>query len=77
MAGESARVTYKHFRLDAAKVRRVRAALRASTDANAIERALDLVLAESERNKLVAEAHQRFVESGITIRDVYGVAKTH
>jgi hypothetical protein len=62
---------HKQFPLDAAKVRRVRKILRAGTDAEAVERALDLVI-EHERNRLAAEAHERFVKSGIRIRDVYG-----
>jgi hypothetical protein len=30
------------------------------------------VISEHERNRLVAEANERFVTSGIEIRDVYG-----
>ena len=72
MASVKSRVTHKHFRLDAVKISRVRKVLRASTETEAIARALDLALAEHERNRLAAEAHDRFIESGIVIRDVYG-----
>ncbi len=72
MPNAKPRVTHKHFRLDPVKITRVRKALRASTETEAIDRALDLALAEHERNKLATEAHQRFVKSGIVIRDVYG-----
>ncbi len=72
MPNAKPRVTHKHFRLDPVKITRVRKALRASTETEAIDRALDLALAEHERNKLATQAHERFVKSGIVIRDVYG-----
>ncbi len=62
---------HKHFQLDAAKIKRVQRALRAKTEIEAIERALDLAIAEHERNRLVLEANDRFVRSGIGIKDVY------
>jgi hypothetical protein len=37
-----------------------------------VDRALDVVIAEHERNQLTREANERFVKSGIEIRDVYG-----
>jgi hypothetical protein len=46
--------------------------LRANTETEAIERALDLVIAEHKSNRLEAEANDRFVKSGIEIKDVYG-----
>ncbi len=72
MASAKSRIIHKHFRLDASKISRVRKALRASTETEAIDRALDLALAEHERNRLAAEAHERFIASGIVLRDVYG-----
>jgi hypothetical protein len=72
MPNAKSRVTHKHFRLDPVKISRVRKALRASTETEAIDKALDLALAEHERNKLATQAHERFVKSGIVIRDVYG-----
>ena len=65
-------LTHKHFRLDAARIRRAKAVLRARTETETIERALDFVIAEEERNRLVAAANERFVQSGIEIKDVYG-----
>lgn len=62
---------HKHFRLDAAKIRRAQKVLRAGTETEAIERALDLVISEHERNRLAAQANERFVKSGISIKDVY------
>jgi hypothetical protein len=31
-----------------------------------------LVISEHERNRLAAEAHERFITSGVDIKDVYG-----
>jgi hypothetical protein len=42
------------------------------TETETIERALDAILAEHKRNQLVAEANERFVTSGITVKDVFG-----
>ena len=65
--------SHKHFRLDAAKIKRAQKVLRASTETEAIERALDLVISEFKRNRMAAEANERFVQSGIEIQDIYGV----
>jgi hypothetical protein len=46
--------------------------LRAKTETEAIEPALDLAIAEHRSNRLVLEATERFVKSGIDIKDVYG-----
>ena len=66
------RIAHKHFRLDAAKIKRVQRLLKTGTETEAVDRALDLVIAEHERNRLTREANERFVMSGIEIRDVYG-----
>jgi len=58
--------------LDAVKIKRAQKVLQAGTETEAIERALDLVISEHERNRLAAEANERFVKSGISIKDVYG-----
>jgi hypothetical protein len=54
------------------KIKRAQRVLRAGTETEAIERALDLVISEYERNRLAAEGNERFVTSGIVIKDVYG-----
>jgi hypothetical protein len=64
--------SHKHFQLDAVKIKRAQKALRAETETETIERALDLAIAEDERNRLVLDATDRFVKSGIDIKDVYG-----
>ena len=63
---------HKHFRLDPRKIKRAQRVLRATTETEAIERALDLVISEYERNRAATEANTRFEQSGIEIKDVYG-----
>jgi hypothetical protein len=64
--------THKHFQLDSAKIKRAQTALHAKTETEAIERALDFAIAEHEKNRLVLQATERFIKSGIEIKDVYG-----
>jgi len=64
--------SHKHFRLDSSKIKRAQKALHAGTETEAIERALDLVISEHQRNRLVAGANERFAKSGIAVEDVYG-----
>jgi hypothetical protein len=46
--------------------------LGASTETETIELALDLVISEHRSNRLVLEATERFIRSGVVIKDVYG-----
>ncbi|MBZ5657484.1 MAG: hypothetical protein LAO56_19625 [Acidobacteriia bacterium] len=64
--------SHKHFQLDAVKIKRAQKALLAKTETETIERALDLAISEYQKNRLVLEATERFVQSGIEIKDVYG-----
>ena len=64
--------THKHFQLDAVKIKRAQKALRAKTETETIELALDLAIAEHQKNRLALEANDRFLKSGIEIKDVYG-----
>lgn len=66
------RLVHKHFRLDSHKIKRAQRLLDADTETEAIERALDLVISEHERDRIAWEAHERFLKSGIEIKDVYG-----
>lgn len=66
------RVSHKHFQLDAVKIRRAQKVLRAKTETETIERALDAVIAEHQRDQWTTEANERFVKSGIEVRDVFG-----
>jgi hypothetical protein len=74
MATVKSRIIHKHFRLDALKLKRAQKVLEATTETETVERALDLAIAEHERNRLVTEANQKFVRSGAMIRDVFGDA---
>ena len=65
--------SHKHFPLDAVKIKRAQQALRADTETETIERALDLVISEYERNLVAARAHERFLKSAIEVKDVYAV----
>ncbi|HEV2716091.1 MAG TPA: hypothetical protein VGU64_12565 [Terriglobales bacterium] len=49
--------------------------MHAKTETEAIERALDLAIAEHERNRLTLEANDRFIKSGISIRDLYSTLR--
>jgi ribosomal protein S4 len=72
MSAARNRIAHKHFRLDAAKIKRAQRLLKTGTETETVERALDVAIAEHERNRLAREANERFVKSGIEIRDVYG-----
>jgi hypothetical protein len=64
--------SHKHFRLDSAKIKRAQKALRADTETEAIDRALDLVISKHESDRLTLAANDRFLKSGVQIEDVYG-----
>ena len=70
-----ARIAHKHFRLDHAKIKRAQKLLGATTETETIERALDEVIAERDRDRRLEKAHRTFFKSGIRIRDVYGNLK--
>ena len=71
MGTPRAAVVHKHFRLDATKLKRAQKLLNAPTETETVERALDLAIAEEERDRIVREAHEEFFRSGIEIRDVF------
>lgn len=67
------KLSHKHFRLDLLKIKRAQRLVRAKTETETIDRALDVLIAECERDRLTLDANNRFVNSGVKIRDVYGV----
>jgi hypothetical protein len=73
MGTARATVVHKHFRLDAAKLKRAQKLLGAPTETETVERAIDMAILEHERNRIANQAHDRFVRSKATVRDVYGV----
>jgi CDP-glycerol glycerophosphotransferase (TagB/SpsB family) len=70
--GTANKRVHKHFQLDAAKIRRAQKVFQTKTETEAIECALDFAIDEHEKNRLAVEANERFVRSGVEIRDVYG-----
>jgi hypothetical protein len=72
MATTKRDVSHKHFRLDSVKIRRAQKLLSARTETETIERALDAVIEEHERDQLAREANDRFMKSGVKISDVFG-----
>jgi len=73
MGTAKAMVVHKHFRLDATKLKRAQKLMNAPTETETIERAIDIAILEHERNRIATRAHDRFVRSKATVRDVYGV----
>ena len=72
MGSPRAAGAHKHLRFDAAKLKRAQKVLNAPAETDAVERALDLAIAEEERDRRVREAHEEFFRSGIEIQDVFG-----
>lgn len=72
MATAKNRTIHKHFRLDSIKLKHAQKVLETRTETETVERALDLAISEHERNRLAAEANQKFLKSGVVIRDVFG-----
>lgn len=72
MSTAKSRIRHKYFHLDSAKILRAQKILRADTETETIERALDLVISEHGRNQLARKANGGFLKSGIEVRDVCG-----
>jgi len=64
--------TDKHYRLNERKIKLAQEILGAKTETETIERALDQVITERQRDRLLLKAHRKFFASGIRIKDVYG-----
>jgi len=73
MARANSRSRHKHYVLDEAKIQRAQKLLGTKTETETIERALEEVITERERNRAAWRAHERLLKSGIQIKDVYGV----
>ena len=68
----AAGAVHKHYRLSGEKIRAAQRILGARTQTEAIERALDELIAEHRRRRIVERAQDRFLRSGITLQDTYG-----
>ena len=66
----------KHVILDQTTLKKAQKVLGAKTETGAIERALDSVIDEDERNRRAWTTHDRFLRSakreGLRIHDVFG-----
>jgi hypothetical protein len=71
MPRQTARTKHKHYVLDEAKIRRAQRLLGTATETETIERALDEVISERERNRRARAATERLLKSGIQVRDVF------
>ncbi len=67
-----AKRSHKHFQLNARQIKLAQKALRAKTETETIEKALELAIAAERSNRMAHEANARFLRSGIVIEDVYG-----
>ena len=72
MATTRSRTVHKNFRLDPTQIARAQKVLGAATETETIIRALDHVISEAERDRITAAANQRFLKSGIVIKDAFG-----
>ena len=63
-------IKHKHYALDEAKIKRAQKLLGTKTET--IERALEQVISERERQRRAWAATERFIKSGGTIKDVFG-----
>jgi uncharacterized protein YggL (DUF469 family) len=67
---------HKRLALDQAKLKKVQKILEAKTEAEAVERALDSVIDQDERNRRAWAAHERFLRAavceGLRIHDAFG-----
>ncbi|MGH9824031.1 MAG: hypothetical protein ACREDR_12360 [Blastocatellia bacterium] len=66
----------KHMVLDQAKLKKAQRVLGARTETETVERALDQIISEDEKNRRAWAAHERFIESALKerlqIKDVFG-----
>ena len=62
---------HKHLVLDQAKIKRAQKVLGAKTETETIERALEMVISEDEKNSRAWAATQKLIAGGIQIKDVF------
>ena len=63
---------HKHLLLDQGKIEKARKALGARTETETIERALEIVIGEDEKNRRAWTATEKLIKNGIEIEDVFG-----
>ena len=62
----------KHVILDQTKLKKAQKILGAKTETETIERALDQVISEDEKNRRLWAATAKLLKSGLQVRDVFG-----
>ncbi len=62
----------KHLILDQAKLKKAQKVLGAKTETETIERALEQVLREAEKDRRAWAATEKLIRSGIQVKDVFG-----
>jgi hypothetical protein len=62
----------KHLILDQGKLKKAQKVLGAKTETETIERALEQVISEAEKDRRAWAATEKLIRSGIQIRDVFG-----
>lgn len=62
----------KHLILSQSKLSLAKKILGTKTETETIEKALDSIISESEKNKIAFKATQDFLNSGIEVKDVFG-----
>lgn len=76
MSTVAAKRKNKHFVLDQTKLKRAQKVLGARTETETVERALEQVISEDERNRRAWAAHKRFLRDAgrdeIQLQDVFG-----
>lgn len=62
----------KHLILDQVKLKKAQKVLGARTETEAIERALEQVISEAERDRRAWAATEKLIKSGIEVKDAFG-----
>ena len=62
----------KHLILNQSKLSLAKEILGTRTETETVEKALDSVISEAEKNKIALEATEKFLRSNIEIKDVFG-----
>ena len=62
----------KHLILTQSKLSLAKKILGARTETETIEKALDSIISEAGKNKIAFKATEKFLKSGIEIKDVFG-----
>jgi hypothetical protein len=61
----------KHLILDQAKLKKAQKVLGAKTETETIERALEQVISEAEKDRRAWAATEKLIRSGVQIKDVF------